>query len=260
MTLKKKIIIIVSLAVAIAAVAVIGGSLAWFMDADEVKNVFEIGSIETVQHEQQYDENGDLGPFVNDKMLIPVIDNSDAINDDNFQDKIVTVENIGKNEAYIQTYVAVPAVLDNAGIVHIYDENHANNGWTLVTDVDTAVDGDQAKFEGVTIEGMLYNVYLYRYNGTLAPKAITKSVIQGVYIDMTADLDVVRDSNGDITEAYFVIDSQKVEGFNANEKLSVYVATQAIQAEGFDNAESAFASGFGTGASSLPDFSKVVAP
>ena len=260
MTLKKKIIIIVSLVVAIAAVAVIGGSLAWFMDADEVKNVFEIGSIEIVQHEQQYHENGDLEPFVNDKMLIPVIDNNDAINDDNFQDKIVTVENIGKNEAYIQTYVAVPAVLDNVGIVHIYDENHADNGWTLVADVDTAVDGDQAKFEGVTIEGMLYNVYLYRYNTVLAPKATTAPVIEGVYIDMIADLDVIRDANGDISNAYFVMNGQAVGGFDARDKLDIYVATQAIQAEGFDNAESAFADGFGTGASSLPDFSKVVAP
>ena len=257
MTTKKKLIAVVSIVVAIAAVAMIGGSLAWFMDTDEVKNVFTIGSIEIIQHEQQYDENGNLEPFENDKMLIPVIDNNNAINDDNFQDKIVTVENIGKNNAYVQTYVAVPASLDNAGVVHIYDENLAANGWTLVTDVDNSLAGDQVKFLDVIIDGMLYNVYLYRYNTVLASKATTAPVIEGVYIDMIADLDVIRDANGDISDAYFVMNGQTVGGFDARDRLDIYVATQAIQVEGFGSAEEAFIGGFGSGVDSLPDFSLV---
>lgn len=260
--MKKKIIIVVSLVVAVAAIAAVGGSLAWFMDDDQATNVFTLGSIEIVQHEQQYDENGNLEDFENGKNLIPVMSNDSALTDENFQDKIVTVENIGKNIAYVQTYVAVPASLDDAGVVHLYDENLAANGWVLVTDVDTAANGDQAKFEDVTIEGELYNVYLYRYvaadgSGILGVGETTDAVIEGVYIDMTADMKVVRNDAGDITDAYFVMNGQKVEGFNAAGNLNVYVATQAIQAQGFTDAEAAFADGFGTGVSSLPDFTKV---
>ena len=258
----KKKILIASLVVAVIAIAVVGGSLAWFTDNDSVENVFTIGSVEIEQHEQQKNELGELVDFEQNKQLIPVINNDDAKNDVNFQDKIVTVENTGKNDAYVQTYVAVPASLDNAGVVHIYDKEASTNGWEKVADVDTATDGVQPCFADVDIDGKKYNVYLYRYTNILpansAALSTTASVIDGVYIDMATDLDIIRDeTTGDITEAYFVINGTKVTDFDPTGNLYVYVATQGIQAKGFNDYESALTSGFGTGINSLPDFSVV---
>ena len=258
----KKKVLIASLIVAVVAIAAIGGSLAWFADNDSIENVFTIGSIEIDQHEQQRNELGELVDFEQNKQLIPVINNDTAKTDVNFQDKIVTVENTGINDAYVQTYVAVPASLDNAGVIHIYDKEASTNGWEKVTDVDTATDGVQPFFADVTIEGAKYNVYLYRYTDILpadsAASSITAPVIDGVYIDMATDLDIIRDeTTGDITEAYFVINGAKVTDFDPTGNLYVYVATQGIQAKGFNDYTSALTSGFGTGVTSLPDFSVV---
>jgi len=52
-------------------------------------------------------------------------------------------------------------------------------------------------------------------------------------------MDVTRDENGTITEAYFTMGGNKVDFNVAAMKLDVYVASWAIQSEGFDTAESA---------------------
>lgn len=266
--MKKKKVLTVSLVIAVLAIALVGGSLAYFMDTDETENVFIIGSVGIEQIEQQRKEDDagnktdELEDFVNDKILIPIIDTENIKDDPNFQDKIVTVKNTGKNQdkgfgknpAYVQTYVAVPAALDNAGVLHIYDDDAAANGWEKVADVDTAAAGEQAKFENVDIDGKSYNVYLYRYIKELAPDAVTEYVIYGVYIDPAADIDITRDDAGNITEAYFVMNHETIKAFNAAAmQLDVYVATQAIQSETFSSYTQALEN-FGTGASSLPDF------
>ena len=146
----------VSLVVAIVAIAVVGGSLAWFSDTDEAKNTFTFGSIDIVQNEV-FDETT--------AQLLPVVGDDPTVATDNYIEKKVTVENVGINDAYVQTYVAVPAVLDNNGILKLYDADAAANGWTKSGPVAT----------GVTISGETqpYNVYLYRYNTPLAADAET---------------------------------------------------------------------------------------
>lgn len=235
--MKKKILIIAT-AVILLALATYG-TLAWFTDTDKVKNVFVIGSIEIEQHEV-FDEQT--------AQLLPVVDNANPAASNMIQ-KEVTVENVGENDAYIQVLVAVPAVLDNTGVVHIYDGLTSDN-WAKV-DGDTAtVDVIDPVYKDVSVEGetLKYNIYIYRYKGAIAKGFTTDKAIQGVYIDQTVDSDHVV-VNG--TERYVFVtgDAAKdalLKEFDAAGKLNVYVATQAIQAANFASADEALTKGFTT--------------
>ena len=227
----KKKILVVSLAVALLAIAV-GGTLAWFMDSDEATNVFTIGSVEIVQHEE----------FTQDSQLLPIVPNSTTTpaDDENFVEKVVTVENTGKNAAYVQTFVAIPKALDDAGVLHVYNSEGTAYGWTKDTTLVGTVTEDALDPTNGDAN-LTYNIYRYVYNSQLAAGATTDATISGVYVDEEADLDVVRDAQGNVTAAYFVMGANTITGFNASGKLNVYVATQAIQADGFASKEAALA-------------------
>ncbi len=233
----KKKITVIALAVAILAIAV-GGTLAWFTDTDEATNVFTVGSIDIVQNEE-FDEQT--------AQLLPVVGTDPTDADDNYIEKTVTVENVGRNSAYVQTFVAVPAVLDNNGILKLYDLNAAANGWTKI-DGDADTNGVQPVATGISVDGetVEYNVYLYRYNTALAKNTETDACLEYVYIDSSIDLNTYDTDNDSATDtAYFVLaDGTEITGFNAAGELNVYVATQATQVDGFDSAEQALTSAF----------------
>ncbi len=222
------LILVVALTLSVLAITMVSGSLAWFFDEDSAKNVFVIGSVDIEQNEV-FDETT--------AQLLPVIDNNDPAAS-NMIEKKVTVSNTGDNDAYVQTLVAVPQVLDEAGIVHLYDVNAAANGWTLL-DGDAQTVGTQPSYVGITIDGetLAYNVYVYRYNTALASGVTTDESIEGVFIDQAVDADYVYDSNGRVESGYFVTGDATVDAairpFDVTGKLNVYVVTQAVQADGF---------------------------
>ena len=215
----KKRLVVTSLVIALIAIAV-GGTSAWFNDTDEVTNVFTVGSVD-IEQKEVFDEET--------AQLLPVVGTDPTVATDNYIEKKVTVSNVGKNDAYVQTYVAVPAVLDNNGIVKLYDGNLAGKGWTKV-DGDTAVDGVQPVATGVSITGetLLYNVYLYRYNNILpvGTNNETTACLEYVYIDSTIDLNTYdkKDAVGNAGEdgvkdtAYFVLaDGTEITDFEDNQ-------------------------------------------
>ncbi len=242
----KKKLLVTSLVITLIAIAV-GGTLAWFNDTDEVTNVFTVGSVD-IEQKEVFDEET--------AQLLPVVGTDPTVATDNYIEKKVTVKNVGENDAYVQTYVAVPAVLDNNGILKLYDGNLADKGWTKV-DGDTATEGIQPVATGITVkdETIPYNVYLYRYNSILPAETDneTTTCLEYVYIDSKIDLNTYdkKDAEGNSGEdgvkdtAYFVLtDETEITDFDATGKLNVYVATQGVQAKGFANAESALTSAF----------------
>lgn len=221
----KKKVLAISLAVALVAIMV-GGSLAYFTAGDEVANTFTIGSVEI-----DLWENGvEAGETMAMGQLIPVVGTDPTKEADNYQMKAVQVKNTGLNPAYVEVFIAVPKVLDDAGVLKLMN-NYPDSepyGWNAPTNVGT-----------MTKDSVDYNVYKYRYSTALNAGAITDEAIEYVYINSQADMDVTRDENGTITEAYFTMDGNKVNFNVAAMKLDVYVASWAIQSEGFDTAESA---------------------
>lgn len=236
--MKRKILLIASAILILASLAV-GGTLAWFTDTDSATNVFTVGSIDIVQNE---DFDSDTA------MLVPVTGNDPTNSSDNYIEKKVTVENVGRNEAFVQTFVAVPAVLDDNGILRLYDVNASANGWTKM-DGNASTDGIQPIASGVSIDGetIPYNVYLYRYNIPLAKNTETAPCLEYVYIDSSIDLNLydLEGNDGVKDTAYFVMsDGAEIDSFNATGELNVYVTTQAVQTAGFSDAASAFSASF----------------
>ena len=103
----KKKIIALCLIVALAATAVIGGTLAYFTDTDSAKNTFTVGGVSIELIEQQTSENG-LVSFEQSKPLVP-----GKSNDGNAQSKIVTVKNTGENDAWVWVDMLIPSALLN---------------------------------------------------------------------------------------------------------------------------------------------------
>lgn len=226
---KKKVL---ALALAICLIATVSfTTLAYFTDTDSVTNTFTIGSIEIETKED----------FIQESTLIPVGSNETPEDDPNFVEKKVYVANTGENPAYVRTFVAIPAALDNAapkGPLHIHDVN--TDKWTKI------------KVGTTDIGGVSHNVYCYTYSDALAKGQNTVPLMDGVYIDAATDLNVYRDADKNITAAYFVWEGNEITGFNvAAMKLDVYVATQGVQAEGFSDAQSALEAAFG---SAIPTF------
>lgn len=228
----KKKILVLSIVIILLTTAVVGGSLAWFTDSDTDVNTFTVGSVDIVQHEQ-------FNP--NQAILMPVTSDTPSV-EANYIEKKVTVENIGKNDAYIQTFVAVPKVLDDAGVLKIWDASCQTNGWTK----------DAAALGTATIGTQVYNVYRYRYNSKLlVGSERTAPCLEYVYIDKKADVKGYDDNqNGTTDRAHFVnANGTEITAFDIKtHSLDVYVVTQAVQAEGFTDAANALDSAFGVGA------------
>ena len=237
----KKIVLALSLVMALGATLMVGGSLAWFTDTDEATNTFTVGSVEIEQVED----------FVQDSQLIPVVktpNHSDAdtmTEENNYIKKEVSVKNTGKNPAYVQTFIAVPAALD-VGLLHQHLGN--NTDWELVGKTDNvsiAFDHDDDSSNADVTQ--TFNVYAYRSKNSIAPDTETSDVLSGIYVDAAADIEVYRNDQNEIEHAYFVWNGAEITAFDladsGNMKLHVLVATQAIQSQGFADAAAAFNSG-----------------
>lgn len=232
--MKKKIL---SLALVIALFAImVGGTLAYFSAEDEVTNTFTVGSVKIEIYENDIATENDAYPF---GPLVPVVNTTNPAEDDSYHAKSVEVKNTGLNDAYVRTHIAIPSKL--VGYLYL-DLNEA--GWTRQQD-STA-----------TVEGVDYVVFTYDYNEKLAPNAFTTELLKGAYLGSNVDLQedettgnlefILRDNAGKVTHTSgFDAHTKTASGYESAE-VNILVASQAIQAQGFDNATStdALNSGF----------------
>ncbi|MDD5980772.1 MAG: TasA family protein, partial [Clostridium sp.] len=115
----KKKILTICLIVALAATAIIGGTLAYFTDTKTATNTFTAGGVKIDLIEQERGENG-LQTFTQDKVLMPIVGSAQGEKDSfgqpvakNYVDKMVTIKNTGKSAAYVRAYFAIPSALDD---------------------------------------------------------------------------------------------------------------------------------------------------
>lgn len=223
----KKKIAVLSLAIAIIAIAVVGGSLAWFNDTDEVTNTFIVGDIDIEQHEKDNDGNA----FVQNQTMLPIVNTTAPSTDANYIDKVVTVENTGKNDAYVRTYIAVRS--DLASLLTL--DFGTLTGWTKDTNTETTA----------TIDGVEHTLVSYTYNPKLLGMTgnttdTSEALLKGVYLN--SNVDVIKNDNG---TANFTVDGTAVTTFDINSNtVEVIVATQGVQQSGFSDAATAVNSAF----------------
>ena len=181
----KKKILAMCLCVAMLAIAIVGGTLAYFTDTDTETNVFTTGDVDIDLIEVFDAENA---------KLLPGIDIQ----------KEVTIENTGSESAYVRVHVAFPAILDNGtpelaaykNTLHwnFTKESVQEGQWSQLQNKDQV--GPNANYPNwpgnggtyntytTEVDGILYNVYVITYETALAAGATTETpAINKVYLD-----------------------------------------------------------------------------
>ena len=267
----KKKVIAICLCVALAAVAVVGASLAYFTDTKSATNTFTVGNvkidlIESRYHRQGYNSTNDSDIPAPDKTASGMkyvtgdakIYSNDEIKADagNYLDYITKrgenmvpgkkiakspyVINTGANDAYIRIRVMIPSAANN-DYVNVHEGGVITNVWCstsmLSGEFVNTKSGGQAnepyiKKAAVTRDGVTYDVYTFIRVEPLAAGAMTEwNVWNNIGINKDA-------TSGDIQKA---IDSGAITVKEDGMTFNVLVEADAIQAEGFANAAAAWA-------------------
>lgn len=214
----KKKILAMALVVAMLAIAVASGSLAWFTDNDKTTNTFTVGSVKIQQNED----------FTQNSQLLPIVNIMNPSRDPNYVKKVVTVTNEGKNDAYIRTFIAIPKALE--GKLHL-DLDNVDGFYSSWKEEDTNLTIWEGDVE--------YVVYCYVYNhvlGTQSNNRVTPVLLKGVYLDASVDMQENPNENNRMEFCWKDDEGEWVfSGFAVEDatKVNVLVATQAVQADGF---------------------------
>lgn len=119
----KKKILALCLVIALAATAVIGGTLAYFTDTDDATNTFTVGNVDIELTEPNWEKTGKEDA----KEVYP----GEALAKD------PTVENVGANPCFVRVKVEGLDCLGDAGMITYetgYVEDALGEGWELRTD------------------------------------------------------------------------------------------------------------------------------
>lgn len=222
--LRNALLMIIS-CLTVAALA-ITGTVAYLKSEDSAVNVMTMGNVQIEQIEQERDANGDLVPFSQAKPAFPAVGTvnwaADGVevngteykvfSDDlkNVIDKIVTVKNTGKSDAFVRTIIAIEAPEgDPDNLIHV------NVNGTGLTYTPWAV---------TEIDGVDYVIATFTYDEALAPGAISAPSLMQVFLDKAA-------TNEDVAKF--------------GNTWDILVLSQAVQVEGFADAKTALDTAFG---------------
>ena len=184
----KKKILAMCLCVAMLAIAIVGGTLAYFTDTDAETNVFTTGNV-AIDLIEVFDADT--------AKLMPGIDIQ----------KEVTVKNTGSENAYVRVHIAYPSILDSGSedqpeFAAYNNTLHWNftaasvqeGEWSQLTNKDAVGsnanypnwpgNGGEYNFYRTTVDGIEYNVYVYTYETVLTAEQTTATpAINKVYLD-----------------------------------------------------------------------------
>ena len=248
----KKKLTVIFLCVALAAIAIVGASLAYFTDTKSVTNTFTVGKVKidllesSLHRENAGVANGATSTselwsdvakegsgntskykagdtFYTDAQIEA---NAEEYSCENVQlipgrsyHKMPYVKNVGSNDAYIRIRVMIPANLDTAVLnSSMYTSTAIDKEFTMAYDNSGTVDRD----------GVKYNVYTFTRVDPLAPNEMTYWNVWGtIHMDTevtSAQIKALFGENGPYPNGVF----------------PVLVEADAIQSEGFDDAAAAW--------------------
>ena len=265
---KLKKILLMALSLVLVAAMSIGGTVAYLQDDDSDVNVMTLGSVKIEQNEYQRATNADgtyktdstgyvLEAFEQAKPLLPsaIPTNSPDWDWDptivrmtqvdsyggmqvfkaasNAQDKFVTVENTGKSDAYVRTLVAIECGTGNPELIG------TGNRCVSYDQADTST-MPWIKYEigKIVVDNNTYLLLEYVYRGASDVNRHVKGILPAGDTTYPSLCQVY------ISAAATNEDMVKLDG-NGNGTLDILVFSQAVQAAGFDNAETALNAGFG---------------
>lgn len=243
------------LVVVLTASLAVGGTLAYLTDRDSKANVFTVGDVSIVLNEK-FDQGATLIPGVK-------------------IEKVPTITNTGKNDAWVWMTYAIPSGLNGFGdasknIIHV---NHAGNTWYgyennnsyWAPDQTEAMPADQLwkveeykdKEAYTDAKGVKYDVYTSLYMSPLKIGDTTSVSMKQVYLDPHVDIDPEGNwawiENGNVTPIAW--------NSNTNGNPVIYVSAYAVQVEGFvtvDDAYKAYQAQWGTKGGEYADPAMIV--
>ena len=268
----KKKLTAIFLCVALAAIAIVGASLAYFTDTDSATNTFTVGNVKIDLIESRYHRQGSGGtgdtsipaPDQTASGMKYVKDGVKAFTDDEIKKDAETyktdyldvkgqnmvpgrrvakspyVINTGANDAYIRIRVMIPSAANN-DYVNVHDGGVITNVWCSTSMlsgefVNTKSGGNANEpyiyKEAVIRDGVTYDVYTFIRVEPLAAGAMTE---WNVWNNIGINKDATSE---DIQKA---INAGAITATGDTVTLNVLVEADAIQAEGFADAKAAFA-------------------
>lgn len=267
MNMKRTIALV--LTIAICATMALGGTLAFLTDTEKAVNIMTVGNVEIKQSEQERGENG-LQDFTQNQSMVPAVYPETVMKEEvtvngytveirknvkNYVDKIVSVKNTGIVDAYVRNVIAIPSTPGEAnnkaydnwlhwnGVSHT--DTTPNNGWFWGTkESGKEWPGNNSgwnRIDDVVIGGKEYDLFVATNVNALKPGEGTSPSLLGFYLDERVDAE--RLSDGTLNH-YIIIDGVK-HNLGDLTNLKIYVATQAVQADGFENAWEAMDRAFG---------------
>ena len=248
----KKKLTVIFLCVALAAIAIVGASLAYFTDTKSATNTFTVGNVKidllesSLHRENAGVANGATSTselwsnvakegsgntskykagdtFYTDAQIEAnaakyTCENEQLIPGRSYH-KMPYVKNVGSNDAYIRIRVMIPADLDTAVLnSSMYTSSAMDKEFTMAIDQTGTVERD----------GVMYNVYTFTRVDPLAPNEMTYWNVWGtIHMDTevtSAQIKALFGKNGPYSNGVF----------------PVLVEADAIQSEGFDDAAAAW--------------------
>lgn len=206
-------------AVVITLLVAVSGTIAYFTDTVEGYGQAASGELSILQHEYDVYDAADPAackPYTQGQMIYPGV----AVN------KIVTVENIGKNVAYVRTFIAVPTAGEGMSLAELSVNEAENNGWVW----------SDAPIPGQSIDGVLYDIYVATYTTPLDPDKTTAPSLMGYTVSPKVSQDGTE---------YVWRDGSTLIPLGTSESFNILVATEASQAIVFKNADEAMLETFG---------------
>ena len=180
----KKKILAIGLVVCMLVVAIGSATMAYFTDTEGATNVMVVGEIDIEQTETDKDGK----PFEDGQHLLPNVT----------IDKIVTVENVGRSDAFVRTLIAFEGTKE-------FVEGKLT--------VDGSIISANNYVGQITVNGEEYTLYMYVHDDALAKG----DKVTGLLNSFTLKPEVTQ---GEVAFA--------------GEEYDILVLTQAVQAEGVD--------------------------
>ena len=261
----RKKLLVLSLCVALAAIAIAGASLAYFTDTKSATNTFTVGNVKINLIESRFHRTGSgnsgdtsLPPATTKaagKEFIPdgwTIFTDDEIKEDakTYQDNYLAVKgqnmvpgrnfakcpyvvNTGANDAYVRIRVMIPhdGDVDNGGIINaMFCSTATSSG-----EFQQGANGENwpdVKMNAYTDDkGLKYDVYTFTRTEPLKAGAMTEWNVWN-FVGIGKNV-----TSADIEKA---IENRVIKSDNGVLSLNVLVQADAIQAEGFADATAAW--------------------
>lgn len=240
--MNKKKLVSLCLVLALLLTVAIGGTMAYFTDTEADENVMTIGKVDIVQHEMQRGDDDSIEAFEDNKMLVPVVGTSAwgtpveledgkvkaSVLDDtkmkNIVDKFIYVENEGNVPVYARTLVAFEDTNDVSQYFMTVGANlvfpYAGNDFLQIKDVN----------------GTVYTVGYITYKDAIAAGGFSPVAL---------------------SQYYMIAGATQEQIAPAGDSYTILALSQAIQADGFANADAAFQAESTFGAITETDDEKV---